>query len=270
MFFLRLLVLPPVPTSWGSACPSSSSWGIASSTPWLGMRWRRSACRGSSRSTARSAPMSPTPLDSWVSSLVVRVISVAQICCGRFSSVWLEMIHKFCIIGLLCVGYQTVADVEDLTVYKWYRSNDDYLVLIRNEMKLHNQSSKKFWAPSLTLARFWLRVSVSVSGWAPWSRCKNISYSLKCDFETRLYLLSLSFCQDVFSDKSVSSEFTSCQCWTVEDNSCHFHRSFSVRCLFLSSWISNLALKAGCLTGRAFTCSVTLDLWLNVGLGWHG
>lgn len=63
----RLLVLPPVPTSWGSACPSSSSWGTASSMPWLGTRLRRSACRGSSRSTARSAPMSPTPLDSWVS-----------------------------------------------------------------------------------------------------------------------------------------------------------------------------------------------------------
>lgn len=37
--------------------------------------------------------------------------------------------------------------------------------------------------------------------------------------------------------------------------------------VFLSSWISNLTLKAGCQTGRAFTCSVTLDLWLNIGLG---
>lgn len=172
-------------------------------------------------------------------------------------------------MGLLCVGYLTVADVEHLTVHKWYRSNDDYLVLIRNEMKLHNQSSKKFWAPSLTLRCFWLQVSVSVLGRAPRSRCKNIFYSLKCDFEMRLYLLSLGFCRDVFSDKSVSSEFRNCQCWAVEDNSCHFHGSFSVRCLFLSSWISNLTLKAGCQTGRAFTCSVTLGfLWLNIGLGW--
>ena len=40
-----------------------------------------------------------------------------------------------------------------------------------------------------------------------------------------------------------------------------------VGCLFLSSWISNLTLKSGGLTGRAFTDSVTLDLWLNIGLG---
>lgn len=114
-------------------------------------------------------------------------------------------------------------------------------------MKLHNQSSKKFWAPSLTLRRFWLQVSVSVLGRAPRSRCKNIFYSLKCDFETRLYLLSLGFCRDVFSDKSVSSEFRNCQCWAVEDNSCHFHRSFSVRCLSFvldikpdaKSWLSD-------------------------------
>lgn len=76
LLLLRLLVLPPVPTSWGSACPSSSSWGTASSTPWLGTRWRRSACRGSSRSTARSALISPTLLDSWVS---FRDFSTAQI-----------------------------------------------------------------------------------------------------------------------------------------------------------------------------------------------
>ena len=43
-----------------------------------------------------------------------------------------------------------------------------------------------------------------------------------------------------------------------------------VGCLFLSSWISNLTLKSGGLTGRAFTDSVTLDLWLNIGLGSEG
>lgn len=63
----RLLGPPPVPTSWGSACPSSSSWGTGWSTPWPETRSRRSACRGSSRSMARSAPTSPTLLDSWVS-----------------------------------------------------------------------------------------------------------------------------------------------------------------------------------------------------------
>lgn len=64
---LRLLGPPPVPTSWGSACPSSSSWGTGSSTPWPETRSRRSACRGSSRLMARSARTSPTLLDLWVS-----------------------------------------------------------------------------------------------------------------------------------------------------------------------------------------------------------
>lgn len=63
----RLLVPPPVPTSWGSACLSSSSWGTAWSTRWRATKWRRSACRGSSRSTAKSVLISPTLLGSWVS-----------------------------------------------------------------------------------------------------------------------------------------------------------------------------------------------------------
>lgn len=69
MFFVtpRHLGPPPVPTSWGSACPSSSSWGTGSSTLWPEMRSRRSACRGLSRLMARSAPTLPTLLDLWVS-----------------------------------------------------------------------------------------------------------------------------------------------------------------------------------------------------------
>lgn len=63
----RLLGPPPVPTSWGSACPSSSSWGTGSSMRWPEMRSRRSACRGSSGLMARFALTSPTLLDLWVS-----------------------------------------------------------------------------------------------------------------------------------------------------------------------------------------------------------
>lgn len=31
------------------------------------------------------------------------------------------------------------------------RSNDEYVILISNELKLHNHSSKKFWAPAIRL-----------------------------------------------------------------------------------------------------------------------
>lgn len=86
---LRLLVPLPVPTNWGSACPSSSSWGIASSMPWLGMRWRRSACRGSSRLTARSAPMSLTLPDSWVSWLQSFSVQLVYTLSKIFHKCWL-------------------------------------------------------------------------------------------------------------------------------------------------------------------------------------